>query len=132
MINNESQYPRSRRNRLAIGLGVTACAIAAALAGSASAYADDPSCSDGVCSLISILGPFEAIHDDVPATGYSSDEFILLGPQGLSDGFGFDIVSGQTSLVPEFPGVAGETVLYTDYGGVVGSPIELLPFDVTL
>jgi hypothetical protein len=132
MINRESQHPRSRRNRLAVGLGVTASAIAAALAGSASAYADEPPCSSDICSVISTLGPFETIQDDAPATDYTSDGFFLNGPQGVSDGFGFDIASGQTSLVPEFPGIAGETVLYTDYGGVVGSPIELLPFDIPL
>ena len=131
MINKKGQHPRSRRDRLAVGIGVTASAIAAALAGSASAYADDP-CSSDLCSSINILGPLETIHDVAPATDYASDGFFLLGPQGLSGAFGFDIVSGQSSLVSEFSGIAGETVLYTDYGGVVGSPIELLPFDIPL
>ena len=132
MINKKCQHPRSRRHRLAVGIGVTASAIAAALAGSASAYADDPPCTSGLCSTVSILGPFESIQNDAPATDYSSVGFFLNGPQGNADAFGFDIASGQSSLVTEFSGVAGETVLYTDYGGVVGSPIELLPFDIPL
>lgn len=132
MINNEGQYPRSRRNRLAVGLGVTASAIAAALAASAPAYADDSPCTSGLCSTVEVLGPLETIQDDAPATDYTSVGFFLNGPQGNSDAFGFDIVSGQTSLVPEFQGVAGETVLYTDFNGVASSPIELLPFDIPL
>ena len=131
MSNNEGQHPRSRRNRLAIGLGVTASAITAVLAGSAPAYADD-TCTSGLCSTVDLLGPLESVQDQAPATDYTSLGFFLNGPQGNADAFGFDITSGQTSLVSEFAGIANETVLYTDFNGVASAPIELLPFDIPL
>jgi hypothetical protein len=147
-------HPPAGSRRLGIGLGMAAGVIAAALAGSPLASADEsplavdastlaalgePPCTADLCT--NLVGPylpyfpFEFAQEVAPATDYSS-EGAFYAPNdldnGLADATGFDIASGHTSLLTELAGVSGETVLYTLNDGIVSAPIELLPFDLPL
>lgn len=140
----------SRARRIGIYLGAAAGMIVAALTGSPLASADDSPLSVDASALAALGGlacdtdicdstfgpflpyfPFEFVQIVAPATDYSSvGDFYV--PQGLADATGFDIVSGNTSLLFEVSGVAGETVLYTVNDGVASAPNELLPFVLPL
>jgi hypothetical protein len=143
------EHTLGRGPRLGIYVAAAAGVIAAALAGSPLASADDSPLSVDGSALADLGGldctqvcgdtfgpflpyfPFEFTQELAPATGYSSvGDFYA--PDGLADATGFDIVSGNTSFLSEFTGVAGETVLYTLNDGVASAPIELLPFDLPL
>lgn len=150
-----SQTTDSRR-RISTGLGLSVGVIAAALAGSPLAAADEsrlttdvsplaaigePPCGADVCGTT--FGPFEPYfpfeydHQYVPADDYASDGFYYYPFDSSSDGIvgpesGFDIVSGHSAFLADTPGIAGETVLYTLNDGTWGDPIELLPFELPL